>query len=353
MDLHGVAQGLEDDALFLGVLDLLLTGRQLGHAAAVDDVHSLSTQTQGAAGSIHGHVAAAHNGHLFAGADGGLAGGQVGLHQVGAGQELVGGVHTLQALAGDAHEAGQTGTGANEHGLVAVLAHQLVDGQHLADDHVALEIDAHLPEAVDLLLDDGLGQTELGDAVHQHAASHVQGLVDCDLVAQLGQITGSGQAGRACADDGDLVAVGCGHDGSSVDVLAVPVGHEALQTADADRLILDAAGTLALALALLRADAAADGGQGGGSVDDLISGLEVSLGHMADELGDVDADGAAGLAGLILAVDAALGLVHGHFGGVAQSYFLKILVADVGVLSGHGALFGVHIESHLTFPPES
>ena len=60
---------------------------------AVDDVHGLGTQTQGAAGSIHGHVAAAHNGHLFAGADGGLAGGQVGLHQVGAGQELVGRVH--------------------------------------------------------------------------------------------------------------------------------------------------------------------------------------------------------------------------------------------------------------------
>ena len=28
-------------------------------------------------------------------------------------------------------------------------------------------------------------------------------------------------------------------------------------------------------------------------------------------------------------------------------------VADVGVLGGHGALFGIHIESHLTFPPES
>ena len=74
---------------------------------------------------------------------------------------------------------------------------------------------------------------------------------------------------------------------------------------------------------------------------------------MADELGDVDADGAAGLAGLVLAVDAALGLVHGHLSGVAQSHFLKILVADVGVLGGHGTLFGVHIESHFTFPPES
>ena len=353
MDLHGVAQGLEDDALFLGVLDLLLTGRQLGHAAAVDDVHGLGTQTQGAAGSVHGHVAAAHNGHLLAGADGGLAGGQVSLHQVGAGQELVGRVHALQALAGDAHEAGQTGTGANEHGLVAVLVHQLVDGQHLANDHVALKIHAHLLQAVDLLLHDGLGQTELGDAVHQHAAGHMQGLVDGDLIAQLGQVACGGQTGRACTDDGDLVAVPCRHDGGGVDVFTVPVGHKALQAADAHGLVLDAAGALALALALLGADTAADGGQGRGAGNDLIGGFKVALGHMTDELGDIDAHGAAGLAGLILAVDAALCLVHGHLFGIAQCNFLKVLVADVGVLGGHGALFGIHIESHLTLPPQS
>ena len=352
-DLHGVAEGLEDNALFLGVLDLFLTGRQLCHAAAVDDVDRLSAQTQGAAGSVHCHVAAADDGDLPAGADGGLAGGQVSLHQVGAGEELVGGVDALQALARDAHEAGQAGTGTHEDGLITVLTHQLVDGEHLADDHIALEIDAHLLEAVDLLLDDGLGQTELGDAVHQHAACDVQGFVDRDLIAQLGEVACGGQTGRACADDGDLVAVGRRHDGGSVDIFTVPVGHEALQTANANGLVLDSAGTLALALALLRADAAADGGQGRGTIDDLIGGFEVTLGHMADELGDVDADGAAGLAGLILAVDAALSLVHGHLGGVAQSHFLKILVADVGVLGGHGTLFGVHIESHFTFPPES
>ena len=92
VDGNGVAQGLEDDALFLGVLHLFLTGGQFSHAAAVDDVHALGTQTQGAAGSVHGHVAAAHNGNLLAGADGGLAGGQVSLHQVGTGQEFVGGI---------------------------------------------------------------------------------------------------------------------------------------------------------------------------------------------------------------------------------------------------------------------
>ena len=140
-DLHGVAEGLEDNALFLGVLDLFLTGRQLSHAAAVDDIDRLSAQTQGAAGSVHCHIAAADDGDLPAGADGGLAGGQISLHQIGAGEELVGGVDALQALARDAHEAGQAGTGTHEDGLVAVLTHQLVDGEHLADDPIALKSD--------------------------------------------------------------------------------------------------------------------------------------------------------------------------------------------------------------------
>ena len=56
---------------------------------------------------------------------------------------------------------------------------------------------------------------------------------------------------------------GAGASGLSLAVLTVIVGHKALQTADADRLALDAAHALALALRLLRADAAADGGQSG------------------------------------------------------------------------------------------
>ena len=44
------------------------------------------------------------------------------------------------------------------------------------------------------------------------AACDVQGLVDRDLIAQLGEVACGGQTGRACADDGDLVAVGLRHD---------------------------------------------------------------------------------------------------------------------------------------------
>ena len=64
------------------------------------------------------------------------------------------------------------------------------------------------------------------------------------------------QTRRAGADHGDLDAVGLRLLRHGVDILAVPVGDKALQTADGDRLTLDAADALGLALRFLRADTA-------------------------------------------------------------------------------------------------
>src|SRR5699024_704266 len=165
------------------------------------------------------------------------------------------------------------------------------------DDHVALDVHAQFLQALHLVLDDVLGQTELGDAVHQHAAGHVQGFIHGDLVAHLGQVTGHRQAGRTGADDRHLVAVGGGHFGLGMYVFAVPVGHEAFQTADAHRLTLDAADTLALALVLLGADAAADGRQSAGFGNDLVGFLKFALGNVGDEAGNINIHRAAGAAG--------------------------------------------------------
>ena len=67
----GVLRVLKMMPSFLSVLQTLpLTGRQLGHAAAVDDVHGLGIQTHGAAGSIHGTLPPPEDGDLLAGADG-------------------------------------------------------------------------------------------------------------------------------------------------------------------------------------------------------------------------------------------------------------------------------------------
>ncbi len=200
------------------------------------------------------------------------------------------------------HEHRKTRAAADEHGLEAVLAHQLVDGHDTADDHVRLDLDAERLEAVHFLLHDRLGKSELGDAVHQHAAGEVQRLKHGDVVALLGKVARAGEAAGAGADDSDLVAVGRGLGGRLLDVRVVPVGDKALKAADADRLALDAADALRLALRLLRAHTAADGGQGGGLMDDLIRALVILLGDLLDEFGDLHLHGAAGDAGMVLAV---------------------------------------------------
>ena len=125
-------------------------------SAAVHHVH-LGAQPLGAAGGVHGHVAAADHGHGLALQvhDGRVAVLAVGLHQVDTGQELVGGIDALQVLAGDIHEHGQARAGTDEHRLKAVLLHQLVDGDGAAHHGVRLHLDAHGLQSVHFLLDDG------------------------------------------------------------------------------------------------------------------------------------------------------------------------------------------------------
>ena len=272
----------------------------------------------------------------------------VGLHEVDAGQELVGGVNAEQVLARDAEKAGQTGAGAEEHGLKAFLGEQLVDGDRAADNGVGHDLDAHLLERGDFACHDRLGQTELGDAVHQNAAGLVEQLVHGDLIAHAGEIARAGQTGRAGADDRDAVTVGNGllDFCVGVGVGGVPVGDEALQTADADALALDAADALALALMLLRADAAADGGQAVGGGDDLVGLFKLALGDLGDELGDTDVHRAAVDAGMLTAVEAALGLVNGDLLGVAESDLVKVLVAYQRLLLRNGVFGHTHI-SHV------
>ena len=323
------------------MVNLLSAGGQLGLGTAVNDV-DLSAQTLGAAGSIHGHVAAAHNGDLLVMQDGSLAVGQVGLHQVDAGEVLVGGVHAYQGLARDLHKHGQAGTGTDEHGLIAHLK-QLGDGQYLADDHVQLDVHTHLLQVGHLTHNNGLGQTELRDAVAQHAARQVECLKHGDRVALACQLAGTGQTCGAGADHGHLAAV-LGRSGHVGDVVGSgPVGHKALHTADGHRLALDAADTLALALVLLRADAAGNGRQCVGVGEDLISAGKILLSYLTQELGDGNAHRATGDAQRILALQAALGLVHRLLGGVAQGHFLKVTVADIGLLLRHGGLVHLHI----------
>ena len=113
------------------------------------------------------------------------------------------------------------------------------------------------------MLHNRLGQTELRDAVYQHASRQMQRLKNRHFVSQLRQIACRRQPRRACADHRNLVTVGPGLLYGLLAVLPVPVRHEPFQTPDSHRITLDPAYAFALALALLRAHPAAHRRQAG------------------------------------------------------------------------------------------
>jgi len=141
----------------------------------------------------------------------------------------------------------------------------------------------------------------------------VERLEDVHLVAHAGQLAGGGEAAWPGAHDGDPEPRLPGRRRLGRHVLRRPVGHEALQPADGDRLALLAAQADALALDLLRADASGGGRQRVVYAQDLRCLDEVVIGHGLDELRDVHAYRAALHAGLVLAADAAFGLFKSAF----------------------------------------
>ena len=281
-------------------------GATAGHlvlGTTVGDNGVLGAQTLGGTDGVHSHVAATKDDDVLAVLGGGVVLGElVGLHQVHAGEVLV------------SEELGQASAGRHVDGVEALLE-QLLGRGHVAHDGVVLKLDAHVLQAVNLALDDCLGQTELGDAVDQHAAAGKEGLKDGDVKAVAGELAGAGDAGRARADDGDLLAVLGGHLGRGGELGAVT--QEALELADGHGLGLLTTDALALALVLLRADATADGGKHGVLADGIEGAAEVLRADLLDKAGDVDVDGAALNTERLLAVEAALGLGQRHLLGEA------------------------------------
>ncbi len=130
-----------------------------------------------------------------------------------------------------------------------------------ADLDACPELHAHLPEYVDLGIDDVLFQAEGGDAQGEHAAETGLFLQHRDVVAVQGQVIGAGQARGAGAHDGDLLAVIVPllryEARRGVELL---VRDELLDLVDGDGIVYVAPGALELAAAV--ADASADCGQG-------------------------------------------------------------------------------------------
>ena len=315
---------------------LLHTGRKLGLRTAVDDI-CVGTQAFGRPHCVHCHITATHNGHLLTAPYGGvvLLGGKS-THQVDTGQELVGREYTVEVLALDAHKFGQTCARAYKYCVEALFVHQAVDGYGTAHDDVLLELNAQPCDLLDLSGHDALfGQTELGNAVAQHAAQAVECLKYGNLVAQFGQIGSTSQAGRATTHNGHFLAVFLDVECLFRAVLQLPIAHKALQLADSHGLVLDAQDTRAFALALLGAHTATNRGQQRVLGNNLGSHGIVALANGSDEVGNLDTHRASAHTARIAAVQTARSLplsllyiksvahlleVGGTFGGVLLPY---------------------------------
>jgi hypothetical protein len=144
------------------------------------------------------------------------------------------------------------GTDSDKHGVVVTL--EVIEGRPLADGRVGLDLHAQVEDALDLRVEDVPRHPVGRDAVAQHPARLVEGLVDRDVVSAPGQLVGAGQPRRARPDDGDLLVVRA----AVVDLrqrqlpLDAPIADEPLHGVDLDRAILLVA--VAVILARMRAD---------------------------------------------------------------------------------------------------
>lgn len=131
----------------------------------------------------------AHHAHVFAVNDRRGAVGVVRLHQIDAGQKLVGGQNAVQVLALDAHKHRKSRARADKDRVVRV--DKLLYGDRLAGHAVKLDMYALLFELIDFGGDETLGQTEFGYTVHEHAARTVERLVHGDFHAGRRQFAGA------------------------------------------------------------------------------------------------------------------------------------------------------------------
>lgn len=323
----GGLQGEDLTALGHGALHLFGQGGHVGDAAAVDALDGLGPQTDGGAGGVHGHIAAAYDDHVFAGEVGlGLADGGV--------QQLNGGQHPVGLLAGDAQ--GLVEGGADGQVDAVVVLAELFQGHIGAYGTVELDLHAGGEDAVNVPLQIGAGQTVAGDAVAEHTAQLGFLLEDGAFMTHQGEEVGGGQAGGAAAHDGDALAGGGGA-GRGGHVPGVVHG-KALDAPDVQGGVHD--GPAAVGLAGVLTDETTDRGEGVVLPDEANGVVVALLAHQGNVAGNVHMGRAQLHAGDALEVGGAAAV-----GGVGHVVVVEghVAVQDhLGGLEADGAVGAVY-----------
>ena len=182
----------------------LLSGWKFDFGATID-YRGVSSKPESGPGGIHGDVSASHHAALLSGMDRSEVILPEGLHQVVTGQELIGGEDSVEVLAGDTHELGQSRTCSHEDRLETFVVDQAVYGHGASDDHIGFNLDTQSFNCVDLAFEHFvLGKPEFRDSVHKHAAYLMESFEDRDVVAPLCQIRRAGESGGTGSDHGYL-----------------------------------------------------------------------------------------------------------------------------------------------------
>ncbi len=173
---------------------------------------------------------------------------------------------------------------ADEHRVVLARGQQRAQA---LDPRAVADLGAHAGDVADLLVDHRLGQPERGDVGAHQAAGAVPLLEDHDLVAERQQVVRDRQRRGTGADAGDALAVLLARDHRQpvADVVLVVRG-DALQAADRDRLVLDAAAPTG-GLAGAVADPAEDAGEDVRLAIDEVGFRELAERDQADVFGHV------------------------------------------------------------------
>ena len=280
-DAHRHGQRLEPHALFEGGVDLVGGSRHLvaGAAAQAGDLFGALADRDTA--GFDGGEAVAHDRHPVA--DAHVAG------ELELGEKIECGDHAVGLFSGDAQGAGAQGSETQEDRVVR--GRQVVHAHIDAQPRVALQLDSHAPQDVQLLVEHVARQAEGRNAVPQHATRFGERLEDRDVMTLEPGVEGAGETGGAGAQDRDaFAAVGLGIDRqeqfAGLLVVEALVCHEAMQPADGDRLVdqLPPAGTFAGT----RADATQDGRERQVFAQLAHAGLVVAVGDGVEELRDLD-----------------------------------------------------------------
>src|SRR5208283_4271760 len=158
---------------------------------------------------------------------------------------------------------------AEENSSVTVAA-KIADGEIAAQPHIALEFDTERKHRIDLALHEFARKSKNGNTNGEHAARFRVGFKDGDLVTDLNEIVGDGEAGDTATDDSNtlivatigrkhaLVARGAMNAGIAV-FRAETICDETLQSTNRHRIIQRAAAAIGFARGTT--NTAANGGE--------------------------------------------------------------------------------------------